>query len=115
MDTEVDVQNPSLVLIPGMFAEVNLTLEHRSAALTVPIPAVDLSSDEESSGQVTVVTPENHIEVRKVKLGIQTATDVEVLAGLRAGDLVVTSNRSSLRAGEEVRPKPVDVAAKATP
>ena len=115
MDTEVDVQNPSLVLIPGMFAEVNLTLEHRSAALTVPIPAVDVSGDEESSGQVTVVTPENHIEVRKVKLGIQTATDVEVLSGLREGDLVVTSNRSSLRAGQEVRPKPVDVAAQATP
>lgn len=115
MDTEVDVENPSLVLIPGMFAEVNLTLDHRSAALTVPIPAVDVNSDEESSGQVTVVTPENHIEVRKVKLGIQTATDVEVLTGLREGDLVVTSNRSSLRAGQEVRPKPIDVAAKATP
>ena len=27
MDTEVDVRNPSLLLIPGMYAEVNLTLE----------------------------------------------------------------------------------------
>ena len=115
MDTEVDVPNPSLILIPGMFAEVNLTLDHRIAALTVPIPAVDLSGADESSGQVVVVTPENVIEIRKVKLGIQTATDVEVLAGLRDGDLVVTGNRSSLRAGQQVRPKPVDVASKATP
>jgi RND family efflux transporter MFP subunit len=115
MDAQVDVQNRSLILIPGMFAEVNLTLEHRRAALTVPIPTVDVSSNEESSGQVTVVTPENHIEVRKVKLGIQSATDVEVLAGLREGDLVVTSNRSSLHAGEQVRTKTVDIAAKATP
>jgi len=115
MDTEVDVPNPSSLLIPGMFAEVNLTLDHRSAALTVPIPAVDLSGADESSGQVLVVTPENVIEIRKVKLGIQTATDVAILAGLRDGDLVVTGNRSSLRAGQQVRPKPVDVASKTTP
>ena len=51
MDTEVDVPNPNLVLIPGMYAEVNLTPEHRNGVLTVPIPAVDLGSDE-SSGQV---------------------------------------------------------------
>jgi multidrug efflux pump subunit AcrA (membrane-fusion protein) len=114
MDTEVDVENPSLVLIPGMFAEVNLTLDHRSRALTIPIPAVDGSGDE-ASGQVVVVTPENRIEIRKVKLGIQTATDVEILAGLREGDWVVTANRSSLRPGQEVRPKPMDVAAKAAP
>jgi RND family efflux transporter MFP subunit len=114
METEVDVENPTLVLIPGMFAEVNLTLDHRSAALTIPIPAVDLGEDE-TSGQVTVVTPENRIEIRKVKLGIQNATDVEVLGGLRDGDLVVTGNRSSLRAGEQVRPKPIDIAAKAAP
>jgi len=114
MDTQVDVENPNLILIPGMFAEVNLTLDHRSAALTVPIPAVDVG-DDEASGQVTVVTPENRIEIRKVKLGIQNATDVEVLAGLRQGDLVVTGNRSSLSAGEQVRPRPIEVATKVTP
>jgi RND family efflux transporter MFP subunit len=114
MDTEVDVQNPSLIVIPGMFAEVNLTLDHRKAALTVPIPAVDVGEDE-TKGQVTVVTPENRIELRKVKLGIQNATDVEVLAGLHEGDLVVTGNRSSLRAGEQVRPRSSDVAATAAP
>ena len=114
MDTEVDVPNPSLILIPGMYAEVNLTLDRRGAVLAVPIPAVDFSSDE-SSGQVTVVTPENRIEIRKVNLGIQTATSVEIRSGLREGDLVVTGNRSSLRAGQEVRPKLIDLTAGATP
>jgi RND family efflux transporter MFP subunit len=114
MDTEVDVPNPSLVLIPGMYAEVDLTLEHRNRVLTVPIPAVDLSSDE-SSGQVTVVTPENRVELRKVNLGLQTATNIEIRSGLREGDLVVTGNRSGLRPGQEVRPKPIDIAVQATP
>jgi RND family efflux transporter MFP subunit len=114
MDTEVDVPNPSLILIPGMFAEVNLTLSRHAAALTVPLPAVD-PGEEESTGRVTVVTPDNRVEIRQVKLGLQNATDVEILSGLREGELVVTGNRSSLRAGEQVRPKPVDVAARTAP
>jgi RND family efflux transporter MFP subunit len=104
MDTEVDVPNPSSILIPGMYAEVDLTLDHRSDVLAVPIPAVDLGSDE-SSGQVKVVTPENRIEIRKVQLGMQTANSIEIRSGLRAGESVVTGNRASLREGEEVRPK----------
>jgi len=109
MDTEVDVPNPSLVLIPGMYAEVDLTLEHRAAALTVPIPAVDLDNGG-ASGQVRVVTGDNRIEVRKVQVGLQTANSIEIRSGLRLGDLVVTGNRSSLAAGQEVRPKAIDLA-----
>jgi RND family efflux transporter MFP subunit len=115
MDTEVDVPNPSLILIPGMFAEVNLTLASRNDVLAVPIPAVDLSSGDESSGQVVLVTPENRIEIRKVQLGLQTATSIEIRSGVRAGDLVVTSNRSRLEAAQQVRPKLTDITAEAAP
>ena len=104
MDTEVDVPNPGGLLIPGMFAEVNLTLDKRAAVLTVPIPAVDLGQDE-SKGRVTVVTPDDRIEIREVKLGLQDASNVEVLAGLAEGEHVVTSNRSTLHAGQVVRQK----------
>ena len=38
MDTEVDVSNRSLVLIPGMFAEVNLTLADHKGILAIPNP-----------------------------------------------------------------------------
>jgi RND family efflux transporter MFP subunit len=114
METEVDVPNASLVLIPGMYAEVDLTVDHRNRVLTVPIPAVDFGSDE-SSGQVTTVTPEGRVELRKVTLGLQTASSIEIRSGLREGDLVVTGNRSSLRSGQEVRPKPTDIAFQATP
>jgi RND family efflux transporter MFP subunit len=110
MDTEVDVPNPDLILIPGMYAEANLTLEKRKHVVTVPIPAVDLGSDE-ASGQVVVVNPDNRAEIRKVQLGVQTENKVEVRAGLREGDLVVTSNRSNLRSGQEVRAKLSEVAA----
>jgi RND family efflux transporter MFP subunit len=99
MDTEVDVPNPSLVLIPGMYAEVNLMLDQRNGALAVPVAAVD------SGGQVTVVTPDNRVAVRKVELGLETADKVEVKSGLKDGDLVVIGSRSGLQPGQEVRPK----------
>ena len=99
MDTEVDVPNPSLVLIPGMYAEVNLTLDRRKPALAIPVIAVDWISDSRGgavqSGQVMVVTPNNRVEMRKVELGIETANQVEVRSGLNEGDMVVLSGRAA--------------------
>jgi len=108
MDTEVDVPNPNLVLIPGMYAEVTLTLDHRNGVVTAPISAVEVGNDE-NSGQVVVVTPENRVEMRKVQLGLQTETKFEVKSGLRGGELVVTGNRATLKSGQEVRPKVVEL------
>src|SRR5262249_32455140 len=99
-------------LIPGMFAEVDLTTDQRHRVVAIPIPAVDPSGDE-ASGQVAVVTPANQIEIRKVRLGLQTASDVQIVSGLAEGDFVVVGNRASLRAGQQVRPKITEVAARA--
>ena len=105
MDTEVDVPNPSLVLIPGMFAEVTLTLVRRNSAVAIPVMAVDRGANDAAAGSVLVVTPTHRVEPREVKLGIETAQSVEVRSGLNEGDLVVLSGRPGLRAGEEVLPK----------
>ena len=104
MDTEVDVPNPALVLIPGMYAEVNLTLDNHPRALAIPTQAVDVAGDD-SSGQVAVVTPENRVDIRTVQLGLQTANRVEIRAGLSEGDLVVVGSRAGLKTGQEVQPK----------
>jgi RND family efflux transporter MFP subunit len=105
MHTEVDVPNLNRVLIPGLYAQATITLEQKSGVLAVPLQAVDHPGDQTS---VSVVSPSGKIEVRPVTLGIQTANDAEVLSGLEDGELVVVSDRSGLRAGEEVRPKLVE-------
>jgi len=107
MDTEVDVANPTLVLIPGMYAEVDLTLDSHPRALVVPVQAVDVGADD-ASGQLAVVNSEKRIEIRSVKLGLQTASGAEILSGLRAGDLVVVGSRSGLKAGQEVQAKIIE-------
>ena len=60
MDTEVDVPNPQLVLMPGMYAEVDLTLEQRNRVLAIPVTAIG-----RQCAQVMVVTPNNRVEMRK--------------------------------------------------
>ena len=106
MHTEVDVPNPSRVLLPGLYAEATITLERKDNAIALPLQAVN-----QENGQTTVdvVNPSNKIEVRKVMLGIQTSTDAEVLSGLNEGETVVVSDRSSLKPGEEVRPKSIEL------
>jgi hypothetical protein len=43
--------------------------------------------------------------------GLQDTGNVEIRSGLEDGDMVITANRASLRAGEEVRPKLTSIAA----
>jgi RND family efflux transporter MFP subunit len=112
METEVDVPNPDLVLIPGMYAEVDLTMDHRKAVLALPVAAVDMQGEAGSSaGEVAVVTPNGRIERRKISIGLETPNHVEIRSGLNEGDVVVLSGRSSLENGQEVRPKLVSMAA----
>jgi RND family efflux transporter MFP subunit len=108
MDTEVDVPNQDLILIPGMYAEVHLTLDRRSRVLSVPVTAVDVGDEDgrkASTGTVAVVTAENKIEIRKVELGLETAAKVQVKSGVSDGEMVVIGSRAGLQHGEEVRPK----------
>jgi RND family efflux transporter MFP subunit len=105
MDTEVDVQNPSLDLLPGMFAEVTLTLARRNRVLAVPVSAVDVSRGSERKAIVWVVTPNRLLEKRAISLGLETADYVEVRSGLNEGDQVVVGARAGLQTGEAVNPQ----------
>jgi RND family efflux transporter MFP subunit len=106
MHTEVDVRNQDGSLVPGIYAQADLTLEQREGVPSVPLQAVNHSADETS---VLVVNANGEIEERPVSLGIQTATDAEVVTGLHEGEQVVVSDRGGLKVGEKVRPQLVQV------
>ena len=74
-------------------------LNRDSDVLAVPLESVDRESDKAS---VCLVDSSGKIERRTVKLGVETATDVEVLSGLEEGEQVVVSDRSGLTPGEQV-------------
>jgi RND family efflux transporter MFP subunit len=102
MRVEVDVPNPTLELVPGMYASASIVLSAVKNALVVPVQAVDRN---ESAASVLIVTREGRLEAKKVTLGLETSDHVEVSAGLGEGDLVVVGNRSQLKVGAIVTPK----------
>jgi multidrug efflux pump subunit AcrA (membrane-fusion protein) len=104
MTTEIEVANPDLKLVPGMYASVSIPVECRPLALVVPIEAVPPGE----TSSVYVINSNGEIEDRPVKLGIQTPTKFEVLSGLKEGELVLTGSRSLFKPGQKVVPKLLD-------
>jgi len=101
MLTEIEVPNPKLELVPGMYAKVVLKVGRHPQALTIPTEAV--SADRKAS--VYVINASGQIEERPLKLGLETPSHYEVLEGLKEGELVVVGTRSHLKSGEKVTPK----------
>lgn len=106
MHTEVDIPNPQHLLVPGIYAEADLTLEQKNDVPSVPLQAVNQEGDKKT---VYVVSPSGQIEDRTIVLGLQTADNAEVLSGLSEGEQVVVSDRNGLTPGETVRPQPVQL------
>ena len=104
METEIDFDNRDGHLIPGMYAETELSLREKKNALTVPLEAVTRNGDDAT---VLAVTTQNAIEERRVKLGLEDSVRVEVLSGLADNDRVVIGNRSQFRNGQKIQPKEV--------
>ena len=104
METEIDFDNRTGRLIPGMYTETRLSLREKKNALTVPLGAVSRNGEEAT---VLAVNKQNVIEERHVRLGAEDETRVEVLAGLSEQDRVVIGSRTQFRTGERVRPREV--------
>ncbi len=100
MHTEVDVPNPKLVLVPGMYATARLALSRSLNALTVPVQAI------RREGNQTIVYRVNGnetIEKCPVDVGIENPDTVEIRSGLRENDLVVIGANTEVKPGEKVR------------
>ena len=105
MHVEVDVPNPALAFAPGMVTSATLVLDRRPQVQSIPIEAVP---DRRGHAASAYVLDDRHrVERRDLTLGLETATRIEVVAGLREGDLVVLGGAAKFRPGEEVTPKMV--------
>jgi RND family efflux transporter MFP subunit len=100
MTVEMEVPNPNLELVPGMYATVILKVDRRKNAVALPAEALPPGRN-----SVYVVNSNNEVEERSLSLGIETPTKNEVLSGLKAGDLVIIGNSAGIRPGQKVAPK----------
>lgn len=99
MHTEVDVHNSQRVLLPGLYAEAHLQLGRKTDIPSVPVQALSHKGDETS---VLVVNSDGVLEERKVQIGVESSNDAEITSGLNEGELIVVSDRSSLKPGQKV-------------
>ena len=105
MTTEVDIENPQGTIKAGMYAYVKLPLQVANQALAVPVQALTTGDNP----TVFALTKDGTLQERKVKVGIRTADNAEILGGLEEGDVVVVGNRAGLVAGQKVEPKFVEL------
>lgn len=95
---EIEIPNPTYRLKPGMYARVGITTHTKKDALVLPSSAVvDLG------GRRGVFQLQNENAVfRTVQVGTEQGTVVEILAGLKEGDEVISTGAGSLRDGDRV-------------
>lgn len=93
--------NPGGLLKPGMFATVELHSNLRQEAVLAPRAAV-ISTGERDMAFISL--GEGRFEPRRVHLGVATDDgNVQILDGLRAGELVVTSGQFLLDSESRMR------------
>lgn len=108
LQVEIDLKNPDNKLLPGMYADVTMNVQRSGTGLTLPIEAVDQTSNPPFA---YVVDAQGRIEKRALRLGIQSPTRVEVVSGITLRDHVVATNLASYTPGEKVNPQPADLPA----
>jgi RND family efflux transporter MFP subunit len=102
MGLEVDIPNRDARLKPGMFARVDLIVETRKGALTIPVDALRLGEAKPSvmvvRGGVAAAVP--------VEPGIADGERLEIVGGLTAQDQVVVQGKDLIKPGQKVRAVP---------
>jgi RND family efflux transporter MFP subunit len=106
METEVDLPNPGCELIPGMYASVTLEVDQKTNALTVPVQALARGK---SGATVVVISPQGILEERRVELGLESPSRVEVLSGVHEDELVMIGSRTQVKSGQKVIAKAIDL------
>jgi RND family efflux transporter MFP subunit len=97
---ELHADNPDGVLQPGSYTEVHFSLPPDPNVLEVPTSALIFR---QNGLEVAVIGQEDRIELKKVSIGRNLGSSVEVLSGLAPSDRVVISPPDSLAGGDLVR------------
>jgi membrane fusion protein (multidrug efflux system) len=98
----VTFPNPGNVLRPGQFGNVRFVADMKKGAIVIPQEAV---SELQGSFQVAVVSDDNKVSIRPVKMGERIGAMWEVTEGLKAGDKVVVEGIQKARDGAQVTAK----------
>lgn len=99
MLTEVQVDNRDGSLLPGMYAQVRLTLAAPHRSLIIPTSSLVI---DHSGMHVVTVASNRTLHFAPVTIGKDMGNQVEVLSGIQSSDALVASPSDLLRDGQNV-------------
>jgi Cu(I)/Ag(I) efflux system membrane fusion protein len=96
--------NPDGILKPNMYANINIFAEPKLNVLSISLEALIRNSE---GDRVIVSLGNGRFQARPVTIGIESGNSVEILSGLKVGEMVVASGQflidseANLKAGLE--------------
>jgi RND family efflux transporter MFP subunit len=104
MLVEVQVPNSDGALLPGMYAQVDLTSPRVNPPLLLPGDCLIVRAE---GTQVALVRPDHRVHFQKIQVGRDYGDKLEVLSGLEPGDSVIANPSDVVREGLQVEAVPV--------
>ncbi len=96
--------NPDHLLLPGMFGRCRIEQAVNDQAITAPQRGIVLGPN--GTATALVVTPDNKVESRAVKIASAVGDKWVISEGLKAGDSIIVEGLQKVRPGMAVRPVP---------
>jgi HlyD family secretion protein len=85
----IETSKPGSALKPGMTVQVQIAAATAKDTLAVPVSAVYKNAD--GTSFVLVAGADEKAHVKTVETGIRSATEVQILSGIKEGEAVITS------------------------
>ncbi len=98
---EIKIDNSRRMLMPGMFARADIILFEKPGVIS--IPRIALKKLEDASLVYVIDEATNTAQERLVETGYESTDYIEILRGLKEGDLVAISNIEQLTSGTLVQ------------
>jgi RND family efflux transporter MFP subunit len=99
---EIQVPNPTGQLVPGMYAQVDLSVPRQDPPLVIPGDTLVIRAD---GPQVALLQPGGIVHFARVELGRDFGATLEVLSGLQEGQELVVNPSDATREGARVNPE----------
>jgi RND family efflux transporter MFP subunit len=96
--TEIDLPNSGNILLTGSYTEVHLRIPSQGTTFLVPVNTLIFRSEHVQVG----VVKDGKVQLADLTPGHDFGSEIEVVAGLKAGDQVVVNPPDSLVAGQQV-------------
>ena len=96
---KVEIPNPALALKPGSFIKADIVVRNKTDVIVIPKSVIL----DRGGSKVVYVVDRGLAAERRIRTGIETASEVEVLEGLRAKDQLIVEGFETLRGRSQVK------------